>query len=70
VRVTVPAKLFKLCRLILDVPAPLKLSIRDAGLADMLKSCTLTETDVEDEIAPDVPVTVSVTLPPVGRPLI
>jgi hypothetical protein len=52
-----------------DVPAALKLSVRDAGLVEMLKSCTLTETVVEDDTAPDVPVTVSVTFPPPDNPL-
>jgi hypothetical protein len=69
VRVTVPAKLFKLCRLRVDVPAALKLSVREDGVADKLKSCTLTETDVEEETAPDVPVTVSVTFPPGDTPV-
>jgi hypothetical protein len=64
VSVTFPAKLFKLARLIVDVPIALKFSVRDVGLAEMLKSCTLTATCVENEMVPDVPVTVRVTLPP------
>ena len=68
-RATVPAKLFKLARLIDDVPDALKLSVREVGEAEMLKSCTLTVTWVENEIVPDVPVTVRVTFPPGDVPV-
>jgi len=68
-RTTVPAKLFKLARLIDDVPDALKLRVKDVGEAEMLKSCTLTATCVENEIVPDVPVTVKVTLPPGDVPV-
>jgi hypothetical protein len=61
--------LFKLCKLIVDVPIALKFSVRDVGLAEMLKSCTLTATCVENEMVPDVPVTVRVTLPPGDTPV-
>ncbi len=62
-RVTVPAKWFKLARLIVDEPVDPKLIVKDVLEAEMLKSCTLTATVVEDEIPPDVPVTVIVALP-------
>ena len=62
-RITVPAKLFKLAKLIGDVSEALKLSVRDGLVVEILKSCTLTTTCVENEIAPEVPVTIRVTLP-------
>jgi hypothetical protein len=49
--------------LIVDVSEALKFNVIEGLEAEILKSWTLAATCVEDEIAPEVPVTKMVTLP-------
>jgi len=61
-RLTVPANPFKPVTVIVEEPAELTFTVTEAGLADIVKSCTMNVTVATCVIDPLVPVTVTCTV--------